>query len=355
MGKMYYCPSAFTLASNLTFKKLVPKMFKEIGLKISMDNNFGKYKGPYVKGHKLIRDSGGLQLGRGVRQSINIEKLYSSAEEQKIFGIMTVDFPLLFNYTKEDLIKQAEFQKAQTNKILKVMNIKRLYNIVHGKTFDEYNLYHKIVFNKDIHKISFAGSIRNNIHCYLACFIEFFDKWQKQYKYVHILGGYSIQKNTGALTWLLNHRYKDMILTFDNSTDNQVSKRMCLIDRKSGMKSRIPTKHFIKNCGCPLCKKYKDKFKLDFAYYNIHNVGTSLQVFRQMNEDAKNLTLSQYCKKYKLDIETKDILSGNHKKYLNLKIEGFKLSGRKEQYNLLYNKEVDKEKIKKFSQSGKVV
>lgn len=341
----YYSPSAFRLhnAGNNSFiQRIFPKIFSKLGLNFIMDNNFSRYAGPNIKDMKIIRDSGGLQLGLGRKTSIDVDKVYSACEKDKVFGVMALDFPLVYNYSYEDLMQEARFQKAQTKKIEKVMNLKRLYNIVHGGSIKEFEDYHKVVFDKRLNKISFGDCFRMNRVQWFACFITFFNKWhlqKKQYKYVHILGGYNIAECTGPMIWILTHHFPKLVLTSDNSSDNQLSKRMRIVNRLTGLISREITPGFLKNCNCALCKKFKNKYNLDYNYYNVHNVYSSTLRFKQLQKDAKTMNVLDYCKKYKIPLVYVDLMNNkNVEKYLKPRTGSFNLKDRKEHFNKLWEK-----------------
>ncbi len=258
---------------------------------------------------QFLSDSGGLQLARGLKNSIHPMDL-ANFYNDNVDGGMVLDLPLHFS---DPIIcrKAAEIQRLNTECMLKHSKGVELINIFHGQSKEERALFRSIAEDKRVPRVALAGIAHHMPITGTNAIVEAIEG-KFRYKQYHVLGVYTAPY-IPLLVKIANAGDNPVHITSDSTSHLQSAVNKAYhfqFDIFHNMK-RIPigTRGAVINtsrhlpCQCKVCTTLKYMDVLGFIDSSkvseilaIHNAYEMTRYARQLQEICRTTSATEFNK-----------------------------------------------------------
>ena len=310
-------------AVDLNFDFLMTNYTSELGKEHTSAKTRTHGSDPTVK-TKIISDSGGFQIYRGVIDYIDPEQLVQWYNDNTDYG-MILDIPANIVGMKHHK-RLAKIQAANTEIMMKHKRKDlELFNVFHGSNDAETELFRSITDRPDINRLAIGGGYWGTVLASVSrWYAMFLDK--RKYKHYHVLGVQNVLQTIPLMKAACSGAAE--LITSDSTThiQNAVAKGFyfhpSMADPPTfmsiGYRGNTPYKPNPYNtlpCTCSVCTvlKYKDIFSVLSGHsidvmLTYHNLFATQKYFRAMYnviESATTKELKEVLKPQFLDGKTK--------------------------------------------------
>lgn len=265
---------------------------------------------PQHKRINVMSDSGGLQLARGVTQSIHPADLIDFYNKNTDAG-MVLDVPLYLKDTKT-LERAARLQRDNTNIMLDLSKGTELINIFHGSNIEERMRFREIVEDERVNRVAMSTLNRQTLLTAVNDIYHTVYGSKKRYKQYHALGIY-IASYIPVLVKIANSGDNPPHITSDSTSHIQSARNLAYhfqFDITStskrlpiGLRASVPNTERIFPCQCGVCKalKYMDIMSFVPLRYvmellSIHNAIEMTRYANQLQEACRQLPTREFNK-----------------------------------------------------------